>query len=138
MDRKKFIKSSFAIAALGFTSTSLFLESCSKVNTQPGQSAVNFTLDLSQSANSALNSSGGSVISHNVIVININGSFKALSDICTHEGCSVGFNKSSNKIICPCHGGAFDLNGSVLGGPPPSSLKQYSVTKSGNILTITG
>ncbi len=138
MNRKKFIKTSFAMAALGLTSSSLFLESCTKSNPQPGNGTVNFTLDLSKPANSALNKSGGSVITHNIIVINTNGSFKALSDICTHQGCSVNYNKNSNNIICPCHGGAFDLNGSVLGGPPPSSLKKYSVTKSGNILTITG
>lgn len=138
MDRKTFIKTSFAMAALGLTSSSLFLESCTKSNPLPGQGPVNFTLDLSQSANSALNISGGSVITHNIIVINVNGSFKALSDICTHQGCSVNYNNSSNNIICPCHGGAYDLNGNVLAGPPPAPLKKYKVTKSGTILTITG
>jgi len=138
MNRKKFIKSSLAAAVLGVTGTSAFLEGCSKSEQPSPAPSVHFTLDLSLPKNGALNHSGGSVVSHNVIVINVNGSYKALSVICTHQGCSVAYNQNNEDLVCPCHGGVYNLNGDVLAGPPPSPLKKYSVTQSGHILTIKG
>ncbi len=137
MDRKRFLKTSVTMAALGLTGNSMFLESCSKSNLKPGD-PVNFTLDLSSTANNVLNNSGGFVISHNVIVINDGGTYLALSDICTHQGCSVSYKSSNKELVCPCHRGVFDLTGNVLGGPPSAPLKKYTVTKHGNILTVIG
>ena len=132
MDRKQFIKSSCAACALGFVGTSVLLQSCSS-----GPS-VNFTLDLTLPANSALNTSGGSLASNGVVVVNLSGSFVAVAQACTHQGCNVSYNQPGNNFTCPCHAGVFDINGNVTSGPPPSALKKYTVTKSGNILTITG
>ena len=134
MDRRKFIKtSSCALCGVAFGGAAIFLESCKK-----DKPKVPFTLDLTQSANASLNSSGGSVVSNGVIVVNSGGSFVAVTRTCTHSSCSVAYNKSSNDFICPCHGGTFDIDGNVVSGPPPSALKKYSVTKNGNILTISG
>lgn len=47
---------------------------------------------------------------------------RLFSAICTHEGCLVGWNDERNVIRCPCHGGVFDVSGSVLEGPPPRPL----------------
>ena len=138
MDRRKFFKSSCALCGTAIVGSLAFLDSCSKGGVSPGAGNVNFTLDLSQSANSALKSSGGSVISHNVIVVNTGGSIIALSDICTHQGCHVFYNKSGNDFVCPCHGGTYNINGQVIAGPPPAPLKKYKVSQNGNILTISG
>ena len=53
----------------------------------------------------------------------------AYSAICTHQGCVVGYDNGSKKLICPCHGGAFDpyAGGAVVGGPPPTPLATYKV-----------
>ena len=51
---------------------------------------------------------------------------EALSAVCTHLGCIVGFNKDRQQIICPCHNGIFSLTGKNISGPPPTPLKQYS------------
>lgn len=142
MDRRKFIKSSCALCGIAVVGTAAFLESCKKNNSSGASQAqgptVNFTLDLTQAANSALNTSGGSVYSNGVIVANSSGSFIAIAQACTHQGCSINFNLGGNNFICPCHSGTFDSNGNVTGGPPPAPLKKYTVTKSGSILTIKG
>jgi len=112
------------------------LNSCSKSSTTTNKN-VNFTLDLSSSTNSALQNVGGYVVSNDVIVIRTgSGSFVALSALCTHQGCTVGYNANSQKLVCPCHGGTFDTNGTVLAGPPPKPLQKFTVTQSGNTLTI--
>jgi thiosulfate dehydrogenase [quinone] large subunit len=54
--------------------------------------------------------------------------FVAFSAVCTHAGCTVGFNSSSMEFVCPCHGGSYSAtNGRVLGGPPPRPLAQIPV-----------
>jgi len=50
------------------------------------------------------------------------GGFLAMSLKCTHLGCSVGWNESENKFICPCHSSSFELNGNVISPPAPSAL----------------
>lgn len=55
------------------------------------------------------------------------GEFRAFSAICTHLGCLVDFRKEQGDVFCPCHGGRFDLEGKVTGGPPPRPLPQYPV-----------
>ena len=134
MNRRRFLKTtSCALCGAAFAGTSVFLESCKK-----NKVSVPFTLDLTQSANASLNTSGGSVVSNGVIVVNTGGSFIAVTQRCTHSSCNVAYNQSSDNFVCPCHGGTFDINGNVISGPPPSPLKNYTVSRSGNILTISG
>ncbi|MBN2615801.1 MAG: Rieske (2Fe-2S) protein [Bacteroidales bacterium] len=138
MDRRNFLKSSCILCGSAFVGASIFLESCQKSTLGTSAGSVNFSIDLNQSPYTALNSPGGAVIKNNVIIVNSGGRFVALSDICTHQGCSVAYNKSSNDFVCPCHGGTYDINGNVLYGPPPAPLKKYTVTQSGSTLTIKG
>jgi cytochrome b6-f complex iron-sulfur subunit len=53
--------------------------------------------------------------------------FTALSATCTHLDCIVGFQKDQNRVWCNCHGGAYDLAGRNVGGPPPKPLTPYKV-----------
>jgi cytochrome b6-f complex iron-sulfur subunit len=59
-----------------------------------------------------------------------------LSSICTHQNCTVGYIKTDNNLQCPCHGSVYAISGSVISGPAPASLRSYSITRSGDILTI--
>ena len=136
MERKMFIK--FLGASIATGSLLAFLDACKKTDTATSSPSVDFTLDLSSSANAALQHSGGSVDSNKVIVVNNNGSYIALSDICTHQGCTVSYNSSSKQFNCPCHGATYNQSGAVLSGPAPTALKQYSVSRNGNTLHITG
>jgi len=56
------------------------------------------------------------------------GKLKALSAVCTHEGCTVTYKKSEDLIWCPCHNGKFTSDGRVISGPPPKPLFAYQVT----------
>jgi cytochrome b6-f complex iron-sulfur subunit len=121
------------------------IESCSKDNSMdpgtttgspppPAGSSIN--VDLSLAENSALNTTGSSKIVQNILIINTGTQIVALSAICTHEGCTVGYHATAGDIECPCHGSVFSTSGSVITGPAPSALKSYSITKTGNVLTI--
>ena len=53
--------------------------------------------------------------------------FYAFSATCTHLDCIVGFQKEQNRMWCNCHGGAYDLTGRNVAGPPPRPLTPYKV-----------
>lgn len=53
--------------------------------------------------------------------------FVAYSATCTHLDCIVGYQKEHSRIWCNCHGGAYDLTGRNVGGPPPKPLTPYKV-----------
>ena len=57
----------------------------------------------------------------------------AYSMICTHEGCTVTYSKSSKSLLCPCHGAKFDpLKGAaVLAGPADKPLAKVKVALKG-------
>lgn len=63
-----------------------------------------------------------------VLVIRTDKDFVALSAVCTHLGCLVEFNPVKREIECPCHAGMFDLEGRVIGGPPPRPLPLEKVS----------
>lgn len=55
------------------------------------------------------------------------GEVHAFSATCTHLDCTVQFRKDMGVIWCACHNGKYDLNGRVVGGPPPRPLDEYRV-----------
>jgi quinol---cytochrome c reductase iron-sulfur subunit, bacillus type len=62
--------------------------------------------------------------------------FTVMSNICTHLGCQTHWNDEAGYIVCPCHGGHFDVQGNVIAGPPPRPLKRidFKVDENDNIL----
>jgi cytochrome b6-f complex iron-sulfur subunit len=139
MDRRKFLKASCAICGVAAMGVTVFLESCKKEKKEEEPqigSPVNFTVDMTKPENVALKTPGGSVVSNGIVIIALASSFTALSQTCTHQGCKVNYDESSNNLVCPCHGGTYNIDGKVIAGPPPSPLKKYTVTKNGDILTI--
>jgi thiosulfate dehydrogenase [quinone] large subunit len=48
------------------------------------------------------------------------GTFLAYLAACTHQGCEVA--PDGGGFRCPCHGGTYDGEGKVTGGPPPAPL----------------
>jgi Rieske Fe-S protein len=55
------------------------------------------------------------------------GEFIAISTRCMHLGCPVRFVEASARFICPCHGGVYDFEGNVSGGPPVRPLDRFYV-----------
>jgi thiosulfate dehydrogenase [quinone] large subunit len=65
-----------------------------------------------------------------IVIRGSDGKLTAFSAVCTHAGCTVGYQ--GGQIVCPCHGGTFDAKtGAVTGGPPPSGLARRKVVESG-------
>ncbi|MBS1827904.1 MAG: Rieske (2Fe-2S) protein [Acidobacteria bacterium] len=63
-----------------------------------------------------------------MLIHHADGSWVAFDAVCTHLGCTVGFEPQNKRIFCPCHGGAYDMKtGDILGGPPPRALKAFKV-----------
>lgn len=63
-----------------------------------------------------------------VFLIRKGNTFRCMSAICTHLGCTV--NRAEQGYHCPCHGSVFDDQGKVKGGPAPRGLEWFLVTLS--------
>ena len=64
-----------------------------------------------------------------------NTEFRALSAICTHAGCTIGWDGTA-QFNCDCHGSQFSAAGAVLKGPAATPLREFDTTLAGDLLTI--
>lgn len=140
MERRKFItevgQATAAICSIGF------IASCSKSNDSstpepPGGGNAKLTANL----NSELTSVGSSKVNGNIIVVrtatgNVASSFVALSLICTHQQCTVGYNAGNSDFECPCHGSKYSITGAVVQGPATAALTKYAITINNNTLSV--
>jgi cytochrome b6-f complex iron-sulfur subunit len=55
-------------------------------------------------------------------VVNDGGNLRALSGVCTHQGCLLKHNQADGRLDCPCHRAAFSLDGDVLFQQFPGTL----------------
>lgn len=122
------------------------LESCSKSDSPTpnnpgggGSTTVDFTIDLSDSANAALITDGGFAYKSGIIVVCLNAStktFTAVSQTCTHQGFTIGFDAANGNFLCTNHGSRFSTAGTVVNGPATINLRKYNTSVSGNILRV--
>lgn len=63
-----------------------------------------------------------------VFLVRRGNTFRCLSAVCTHLGCTV--NRSDQGYHCPCHGSVFSPDGVVESGPAPKPLAWFLVTLS--------
>ncbi len=135
MDRKGFL-STLGLGAAAVT-CQYCLGGCKNPDAITGPTNVNFTLDLTQPANTALNQNGGYVYNGGVIVARtVNGAYVAVSQACTHQGNTVVYDKTYNQFFCPAHGSRFGTDGSVINGPASSPLTRYNTQLNGNLLKV--
>jgi Rieske Fe-S protein len=67
------------------------------------------------------------------------GSYSAFGQKCTHLTCPVYYEKSKDRLECPCHEGGFDARtGAVLYGPPPRPLDKVLIEVRGNEVWAIG
>lgn len=62
-----------------------------------------------------------------------------LSAHCTHLGCTI--NKVVNgRLVCPCHGSEYDLEGNVVKGPAFKNLEEFpaQISNDGKQIEIIG
>jgi glycine/D-amino acid oxidase-like deaminating enzyme/nitrite reductase/ring-hydroxylating ferredoxin subunit len=56
------------------------------------------------------------------------GRLRAVSAVCTHMGCVLGWNSLDRTWDCPCHGSRFSLEGAVIHGPATTDLERMPVS----------
>ena len=135
MERRQLLKSSLAF--LGTTTLISFVYPVSKFLIPPKSNAKDAQVTINKDQ---IPTGTAKEITYNeipLVIINRRGSgFIALSRVCTHLGCLVGYDSFNSKLVCPCHAGEFDLEGNVLTGPATKSLQRYPLKISAKQITI--
>ncbi len=72
-----------------------------------------------------------------LLIMNSDGSYRALSATCTHLGCTVQYRSDLRQIWCACHNGIYDLNGRNISGPPPRPLDAFDVHTRGDEIVVS-
>jgi len=68
---------------------------------------------------------------HDYIIVNEKGKTEVFSSHCTHLGCVI--NKEENgRLVCPCHGSQYNLEGDAVKGPAYKPLEKFAATISSN------
>ncbi|MDG4797505.1 Rieske (2Fe-2S) protein [Micromonospora sp. WMMD1082] len=81
---------------------------------------------------------GGQIFADAGVVVTqpTEGTIKAYSATCTHQGCTVT-SVSDGTIVCACHNSVFDIaDGSVRSGPAGAPLPAANVTVDGDAIRL--
>src|SRR5215472_9177415 len=62
-----------------------------------------------------------------ILVRKQDGSYAALTAVCTHLNCTVQYRAVEHDIWCACHNGVYNLEGHNVSGPPPRPLEEFEV-----------
>ena len=140
MDRKDFLAkigvSTFSFAIINCVGCSKNSDSASS-GTVNGPTGVDFTLDLSATANAALLTSGGYLVSNGVIVARtLAGAYISVQHSCTHESYGLVYQGTSSRFYCANHGATFSNAGAVTNGPASRALTVYNTTLTGTSLRV--
>ena len=73
-----------------------------------------------------------------IALFNIDGSFYAIDDTCTHRGGPLSEGDlNGNQVTCPWHGAVFDVTtGGVLRPPAPGGVLRYNVRVEGEDIAV--
>jgi Rieske Fe-S protein len=145
--RRDFLRASWASAALlalGFDLAACDAADPVGGNPPPGNSGISIngatiTLDLTGTQARAVAGAGGFLLiaSAHTLVVNPDGAaIRAFTSVCTHQGCDVN-RFAEGRLHCPCHGSQYDVNGQVVVGPAPLPLREFPVSRAGDLVTIT-
>ncbi len=72
-----------------------------------------------------------------LLIMNADGTYRALSATCTHLGCTVQYRPDLREIWCACHNGLYDLDGRNISGPPPRPLEVFDVHLRGDDIVVS-
>ncbi len=62
---------------------------------------------------------------------------EALSGVCPHLGCAIGWDPAAKNFLCPCHDSRFEQDGARIGGPSERGLDPLPVTVVDGHLRLT-
>ena len=73
-----------------------------------------------------------------IALFNLEGSFYASNDTCTHRGRPLSEGEiEGEQVTCPWHGAIFDIkSGEVLGPPAPKGVARYNVWVAGTDIEV--
>jgi len=73
-----------------------------------------------------------------ILLVNVNGSYYAIGNVCTHRGCQLSKGKLQGEtVVCPCHGSTFDLKtGNFVKGPTKKPKPTYELKVENNDILI--
>ena len=71
------------------------------------------------------------------ILVNKDKHLEVFSSHCTHLGCTI-HHAENEKLLCPCHGSTFDLEGKPTKGPAIKPLEKlsWSVNELNQTITV--
>jgi nitrite reductase/ring-hydroxylating ferredoxin subunit len=71
----------------------------------------------------------------------VDGQVRAVSGMCSHQGCLLNLDEADLELRCPCHNAAFALTGQVLRYQlvtPPPTLPEIAAREAGGQVQILG
>jgi Rieske Fe-S protein len=72
-----------------------------------------------------------------ILIRLMDGSYRAMTAVCTHLNCTVQYRPREQDIWCACHNGVYNLQGGNVSGPPPRPLKQFAVHMRGKEIVVS-
>ncbi len=155
MDTPKTSRREFCAHAITFATVASFIEGCggdsptgpSGGGNVPQLSRVSGTasgniVTVSNVSGTALANVGSAALveagGNNILVLQTaQGSFRALTAVCTHEQNLVTGFENSSTFVCPAHGSRYNTSGGVVQGPATRPLREFPTQFTNNVLTIT-
>jgi len=62
-----------------------------------------------------------------LLIFTADGTYHAMSAVCTHLNCTVQYRSDLRAVWCACHNGMYSVDGRNISGPPPRPLETYDV-----------
>lgn len=60
----------------------------------------------------------------------------AMSSVCPHLGCAIGWVPAARRFECPCHRSRFSIDGKIESGPSPRNMDRLDVAERDGQLSI--
>lgn len=101
-----------------------------------GSTGIDFTLDLTETANAQLTTVGNYMIVNKIVVARISAdAFAAVTQVCSHENKSKVIYKSP-EFYCTEHGARYTTEGVGLNSEGKKGIKAYNTEFSGTTLRV--
>lgn len=102
----------------------------------PGSTGVDFTLDLSDSANAKLLNVGSYLVVNKIVIARVSAdAFAAVTQVCSHENKSKVIYKN-DEFYCTEHGARYTLEGKGLNSEGKKGIKAYNAELAGTSLHV--
>lgn len=144
IDRKTFLRTAGSAAL--FAAMGIGLTGCGVSDSNDDSSDLEIDgntvrLNLASSDYAMLNNQNGWIRiggRAGLLLVNVDGTLiRAFSQVCPHQGCSDAWAYSNQRFTCQCHNSVFENTGARVSGPATADLTEYSVSRSGDMLTVT-